>query len=95
MTVEERLAHTDERLSKLEALSVHQSERIGALIDGVAQLRRVLIEGNGREAVTARVAAMEARITNLEARTIPLAAWLGVAVSILLGLLSLLHGGTP
>jgi hypothetical protein len=92
VTADERLAQIDERQSKLEALSVQQAERIGALIESVAQLRRVLIEGNGRESIQARVAVLESKIAALEARTIPPAAWLGIAVSILLALLSLLRG---
>lgn len=93
MTDAERDADNDVRLTKLEMLSVHSAEKLDALIESVAQVRHILIEGNGREPITTRVATIETRLAMMdqraESRSIPWAVWLSIAVSIALGVLGL------
>lgn len=83
----------DVRLTKLEAFALYSTERQDALIESVAQVRHILIEGNGRDPLVTRVATIETRLAEMdkraEARAIPWAVWLSIAVSIALSALGL------
>lgn len=81
------------RITKLELIYVHTAEKLEALIESVGQVRHILIEGNGRDPLVTRVATIETRLAEMdkraEARAIPWSVWLGVLVSIALGILGL------
>lgn len=64
--------------------------------EDVEQIKHVLLEGNGRPAMTVQVATMDQRIKNLEEkeddRKIPRSVSLGIVVSLVLGVASILVG---
>ena len=64
--------------------------------EDVEQIKHVLIEGNGRPAITVQIATMDQRIKTLESneedRKVPRAVSLGIVVSLVLGVASILVG---
>ena len=76
--------------AEVQALLVRLDERTERLADDVAQLKHVLLEGNGSPAITSQVATLNEKVSNLEEQArdyrIPRHVMVGIAVSAMIGL---------
>jgi hypothetical protein len=78
----------------LSALVARIDERTQTTAEQVDRLAHVLLEGNGSPPLTAQVATLTEKVSNIEedrdANRVPLHVWIGIAVSVMLAALSLL-----
>lgn len=81
-----------------EQIQIHElltsiDGRLDRIEDDVKGLRKILVEGNGTPAMTVRVAVLENELTRVkeerEDQKVPRAVWLGIIISVVMGLLSL------
>ena len=87
---------SDERLEKIESLlqslvtnqALHAQEQ-RSMKEDLDQIKHVLLEGNGKPALTEQVLTHKMRIERLEEERIdkkmPRAAWVGIVISSILG----------
>lgn len=69
-------------------------ERITAMGDDIEQLHHILLEGNGRPAMTVQVATMETRLKGLEDQAkenrIPRHVWIATIISAIIGIIGII-----
>lgn len=83
-------------MEEMKLMLAHLADKIEDLSGDVKQLRYVLIEGNGKPAMTTQVALQEQRIEQLETKEtdkkLPRGVWLSMVISVIFGVAGLIAG---